>query len=294
MPLTLGSQYGGSWTNTAALVSQLQGAGVSESDLSTAFQTYVSRTGATGNDIPWWGDAAATRVYLQGLEWAFPDRYPLAFEKYSAAGFWTPQAEAAGQARTAAVGQAEQATHGGGGGLGDLGTIAAIAGIVTGGLGLIGAFADVAAGATLAETAAIAGAAGDAGFIGAVGASQLAGASAGFSLASAAGIAKNAYSVASGVGKLTAGTSSGATPPPTRLLQQGQPAMANPLYLVNQDQMASKQGAAPNMPGTQNTGAVVAAGNAGNTSMMGMSSDQMVIVAVLALTAWVFLHGDGA
>ena len=293
MPLTLGSQYGGSWTNTAALVSQLQGAGVSESDLSTAFQTYVQRTGATGNDIPWWGDAAATRVYLQGLEWAFPDRYPLAFEKYSAAGFWTPQAEAAGQARTAAVGQAEQATHGNKGGLGDLATLAAIAGIVTGGLGLIGAFADVAAGATLAETAAIAGAAGDAGFIGAAGATQLAGAGAGFSLASAAGAAKNAYSVASGVSKLTDGTSSSATPPPTRLLQ-GSPAMANPLYLVNRDQMASKQGAAPNMPGTQNTGAVVAAGNASNASMMGMSSDHMVILAVLALSAWAFLHNDKA
>jgi hypothetical protein len=293
MPLTLGSQYGGSWTNTAALVSQLQGAGVSESDLSTAFQTYVQRTGATGNDIPWWGDAAATRVYLQGLEWAFPDRYPLAFEKYSAAGFWTPQAEAAGQARTAAVGQAEQATHGGGGGLGNLGAIAAIAGIVTGGLGLIGAFADAAAGASLAETAAIAGAAGDAGFIGAAGATQLAGAGAGFSLAAAAGIAKNAYGVASGINTLTGGTSSGATPPPNRILQ-GSTIMANPLYLVNQDQMAGKQTAMPNTPGTQTTGAAVAAANASNSSMMGMSSDQMVIIAVLALSAWAFLHNDKA
>jgi hypothetical protein len=248
--------------------------GLTLADFSKGANDYFTNITNPDGNARWWGADAWYRVPLQGAAIANPG---FDWSKYIDRPHELAQQNEIGVRLTA-----EQQTHGSKG-LGALGAIAAIAGIVTGGLSLVGAFADAAIGASLAETAATAAAAGDAGFIGAAGAAELSSASAGLSISSAAGLAKNAFSVANGFSKLATGTAAAAT--------IGATSMANPLYLVNQDTATSTQGAAPQQPGAATTGAAVAAARA---PALGLSQSQLALLAVAAVAAYAFWdHSKG-
>ena len=151
-----------------------------------------------------------------------------------------------------------------------LGIVGAIAAVVTGGLSLVGSLAPEAAAAGWVS------AEGGIGYAGGLAADSLAAPA----LSTTFSTVKSAYSVASGLNTLG---NLGTTPATSR--PAGTFAMANPLYLVNQDTSASSQGAAPQTPGQAT--AAPAAG-----LPFGLTTNGLAMVALLAVAAYAFLdHG---
>lgn len=136
-----GSGYGGAWTNTN-LVLPLIAQKLKLTDPTIwdqAMNAYFSATGTSGLDQAWWGDQAATSVYLQGLGYLDPAKYGTVWDTFSKIpAVYNPALEAAQQNQSAQVGMAAQAANGGGDIFSDLLPILAIAGAAFGGVGLLG------------------------------------------------------------------------------------------------------------------------------------------------------------
>lgn len=165
--------------------------------------------------------------------------------------------------------QAQQ-SHGSDGIGSMLGIVGAIAAVVTGGLSLVGSLAPEAAAAGWVS------AEGGIGYAGGAAADALAAPA----LSTTLSTVKSAYSVASGLNTLG---NLGTTPATSR--PAGTFAMANPLYLVNQDTAATNQAAAPQTPGQAT--AAPAAG-----LPFGLTTNGLAMVALLAVAAYAFLEKD--
>lgn len=249
--------------------------GVSLSELADGAQSYFSNITNPEGNSPWWGANAWARVPLQGAGLSRPS--------FDWAKYLDPAAEAQQQQALGAQLMAQQQQSGGGGFLSDLLPIAAIAGIVTGGLGLVAALGETAATTAAGWVSAEAGA----GYVGGLAADSVAASSA-FSFSGAASLAKNAYSVASGLNTLTAEKPQPATATPrANPGAQSMASASSPLDIFYADPASTqaaaetKQAAAPTVPGA-------AGGPPPNASMLAGLPPGLVLAGIGVLLWWTF------
>lgn len=244
--------------------------GITLSELADGAQSYFSNITNPAGNSPWWGANAWARVPLQGAGLSRPG--------FDWARYLDPAAEAQQQKALGVQLMQQQQQSGGGGFLDDLLPIAAIAGIVTGGLGLVAALGETAATTAAGWVSAEAGA----GYAAGLAADSVAASSA-FSLSGAASLAKNAYSVASGLNTLTADKPQPSTSGATRMPATAPSSPLDIFYTGSGTQAAAetKQGTMPTVPGA-------AGGPPPNASMLAGLPPGVVLVGIGLVLWWAF------
>lgn len=95
--------HGGALTNTNKVLAEYsQRYGLKPDDWQAALGAYHAKHGTGAEDFNWWGDASATRAYLQGIGYARPNDFGGLWNEYSSGEAFNPDAEK-GQQREAGI-----------------------------------------------------------------------------------------------------------------------------------------------------------------------------------------------